>query len=196
MTEGPISIPIPFLKYPLKRLFFITIKDNTQKSRWCSIGKINDWIRRYSTTYNIVRGTQGGTHFHILAGTRADARAFRFQKGIHFDVRCLAGNSRSGFTHEALGWMLEGQDLSAEIMSNNVDNYQCEITPHQQDLLKIICDSIRKLRKKKKDKETRETRKTAKEKTIQRLLDYLRKNVLEPREDEPYMFHDYMRTGC
>lgn len=91
-TEGSPSTILLGAKlstYPLSRLFFITIKDNRDK--W-KIGKVNDWIRKCSKCYYIVKGTKDGTHFHAVVGMEPNAK-IKPQKGIHLNVSTLENDS-------------------------------------------------------------------------------------------------------
>lgn len=90
MTEGPIrELSILLSKSNKTHVKFITIKDNSQKTKWCTIGKVNDWIRRYSTNYYIVRGLEGGIHFHLVALLHKHAVLKVTAKGIHFHIQSL-----------------------------------------------------------------------------------------------------------
>lgn len=194
MTEGPLSIlsitPSTYTRYPRKRLVFITIKDNSQKTRWVQIGKINDWIRKYSTTYAIVRGTENGTHFHILAGLKDD-KPMRFQKGIHFHVKYLTKKTGS-FTRDDQQWALEGKDMADSIRAKNIIHTQYNLTDDQQMALQGICDEIRKINDRKVARASRVKSLTRKEKDIQDVIDYLHKNLNEPREGDTRVYHDYI----
>jgi len=90
MCEAPIrELSILLSKSNKTRVKFITIKDNSQKTKWCTIGKVNDWIRRYSTNYYIVRGLEGGIHFHLVALLHEKAVLKVIAKGIHFHIQSL-----------------------------------------------------------------------------------------------------------
>lgn len=70
-----------FLKLPIGKLVFITIKDNSQRSVWCKIDKVRKWLSKFSDHYFIVRGRVNGFHFHVLALKKhTNIRLF---KGIH-----------------------------------------------------------------------------------------------------------------
>ena len=191
MSEAPLIRPHPFVKYPLKRLMFITIKDNTQKSKWTSIGKVNDWIRRYSTTYYIVRGTQGGSHFHLLAGVKPNV-TFRFQKGIHFYVKDLA--SKSVYSREDAEQARAGRDLAEYIRDEKFTYCAYDLEVEQQNCLKQLCAEIRLYFKRKRDKIKRVEYKDSKHKKIQCVLDYLQKNLDEEREDQIDQYKDYINN--
>lgn len=195
MTEGPLStttVTNSFMKYPLKRLFFITIKDNSKKTKWMKIGKVNDWIRRYSTTYYIVRGTEGGTHFHLLAGIKPNHQP-KPQKGIHFHFKSLG--TKTEFDPVIDQMNREGRDQHiAEVEDNFEHLTQAVLTPVQQTQMQAICAAIHAYFKKVKQRSKRHANKTKKENTIISVLSYLDKNLNEPREDECMQYVDYINN--
>jgi len=90
MVEDPIrKLHLLLSKSNKSQVTFVTIKDNSQKSKWCTIGKVNDWIRRYSTNYYIVRGLEGGIHFHLVALLHKHAVLKVTAKGVHFNIQTL-----------------------------------------------------------------------------------------------------------
>lgn len=193
-TNGsPLSIPTPFLKYPRKRLLFITVKDNTQKSKWTSIGKINDWIRRYSTTYTIVRGTEGGSHFHMLAGIKPNSD-LKCQKGIHFYIKNLLKDNIP-YTREDEQFRREAEDHKLRILDDRITLTQHQLTLDQQLQLSIICESVLKHFQKKRNKIKNADSKTKKQEDIQSVLNYLYKNLTEPRENDIENYIDYINVG-
>lgn len=196
MTEGPISTPSRFIKYPLKRLFFITVKDNSQKTKWVSIGKVNDWVRKYSTTYNIVRGTNGGNHFHMLVGTRVDAKPFRFPKGIHFHVQNVLAEKPIPYCEDTLSQLCESKRMRELIYDDLISKYHVSLSAWQQDALRQICYSIHHRAGIAAARVNQVRRQTKKERSIQRVLDYLDQNVNEPRPREIGVYRDYIRRGC
>uniref|UniRef100_UPI004047D844 hypothetical protein n=1 Tax=Polynucleobacter sp. TaxID=2029855 RepID=UPI004047D844 len=176
-----------------KRLLFITVKDNTQKSKWISIGKINDWIRRYSTTYTIVRGTEGGSHFHMLAGVKPNSD-LKCQKGIHFHIKNLL-TDKIPYTRDDEQYRRDAEDLKLHILDDRITLTQYQLTLEQQHQLSQICKSVLKHFKTKTDKIKTADKKTKKQKDIQSVLDYLTKNLNEPRDGEVELYRDYINIG-
>lgn len=179
-----------FSKFPLKRLLFITVRDNTQKSKWIRIGKINDWIRRYSDCYYIVRGTEGGIHFHMLAGIRVGA-ILRFPKGIHFCVRLLG--KKPQWDPDLARMDREARDFSTMIREETFEalSEQC-LEPWQQESLQEICNAIHAHFRRQRARTKRAVAKNRKEQEISRVLNYLQKNLDEPREDLVAEYTDYI----
>lgn len=92
MAEGPNKIPhvvSTFLKIPYRKIYFITIKDNSRK-KFQKMDQVKTWVRRYSDLYCIVRGLENGIHFHILMST--DSKKILPVKGVHFHIE----NVKSG----------------------------------------------------------------------------------------------------
>lgn len=197
MTEGPLlenSISKRLLRFPLKSLFFITIKDNTQKSRWVKIGKISDWIRRYSDDFVIVRGMEGGIHFHLLAGIRKNAN-IRYQKGIHFLSKDMTNNTCSTNSYDASVAYdnFQGRCKYDAIRESKLMNKTCEVLePYQQELLLTICSSIREYHNRIKKKKAASIAKNKKHKDILNIIDYLYKNLNETRENAITQYVDYI----
>lgn len=189
MAEGPLNITT-LCDYPLKRLFFITIKDNTQKTRWTKIGKINDWIKRYSDDYIIVKGTEGGIHFHLLAGLKPH-KELKFQKGIHFYVKNLSDNN-IGFNRDDLQWIRESDDLRCHIVDNNITHFQFALDIQQQNTLSLICSAIKKHFLKIKNRHKAKQNKTKKQLKIDSVIKYLYKNLNETRPDTIQEYTDYI----
>lgn len=221
MTEGPLKAPAigitlssglfeddfslntlfnpkAFKSYPRSRLFFITIKDNSNnsQSKWKSIGKINDWIRKYSTTYLIVKGTNGGPHFHLLAGTKLSEPNFRCQKGIHFHIKNLSLTKPSSYSFEDAFESFQSKKFSESIQDSIADRHQRALTQDQRHCLLLICYAIRdrfhKQKRRIRDKAARVLSLDKKTKSIISVLDYLHQNLLEPRSHSPYVYEDYI----
>lgn len=161
-------------KYGVKSLFFITIKDNTGKGRFQKIGKVNDWIRRYSNTFFIGRGTQGGNHFHILAGIEKNKNPIPV-KGIHFNIQCIS-NADPYVVDETIARTDREMTYYMETKAKDiVDRYQISLTiPNmiKKHFTKISNQSKRLISKRKKDGD------------IERIISYIIKNIEEDRETE------------
>lgn len=194
MTEGPISSPIlltKLMKYPLSRLAFITIKDNSQSTRWTQIGKVNDWIRRYSDAYAIVMGTVGGQHFHILAGINKKQK-LTTRKGVHFDIQYLSKKKEDfppdyrEIAHNILDQIHVRRDMLEELF--DID----DVPPYQQDIILCITALIKSYYVKKANKQSRDIRQTKKGENIDNILNYLQKNLDEYREDSIRQYTDYI----
>lgn len=73
--------------HKLPRLLFITVRG---PDRWQKIGKVNDFIRRKSSNYFIVREKdkrKDGYHFHALVSQEKDIKPNWFRKGIHVHIK-------------------------------------------------------------------------------------------------------------
>lgn len=197
MAEGPIReigsvdrMLTAFMRYPQKRLCFFTIKDNTHLTKWDKIGKINDWIRRYSNCYVVVRGMEGGTHFHGLAGIEPN-RTPRFQKGIHMDIRYV--NDPRTVILPDYKEMAQSADLRNHIIDTKFEEQSgTQLEPAQQECLRMICTAVKAYWNRLKIRRQVAERRTKKEQSILRILGYLEKNLLEPREEELEIYVDYI----
>lgn len=199
MTEGPLKDPLytqqlvdKLMTYPLKRLFFVTIKDNSQKTKWINIGKVNDWIRRYSTCYHIVMGTHGGKHFHLIAGINKNTE-LKPQKGIHFCIKQLEQPKET--------YPVDHVEIAQSIAkvkyyrNQKYERLTLCVDVELQDIILKIATMIRKYWDKKKAKQQRVAAKSKKERAIHSVLDYLHKNLQEPRSDYPEMYNDYIERA-
>lgn len=165
-------------KFGLTKLYFITIKDNTQASKWTLIGKVNDWIRRYSTTYMIVRGMEGGKHFHLLAYI-PERPTFRPAKGIHFHITTL-GDARTPMTMEDVENIDKSKHFSAVRQLKQVKKLNIPIQ------CLIMASAITTYFKQLKDRAKRLEHKTKKQTEIQRVVDYLEQNYNENSKEDNY----------
>lgn len=192
MTEGPINKTLcsrELDKYPQSRLLFVTIKDNGQNGPWTKIGKVRDWIKLYSDKYIIVKGTAGGIHFHLLAGIKKNAVP-RSRSGIHFHMTTINKTERDIVDPIEIR---DSQQIADIIRENKVARIGYgKLDPFQQCKLLEIAAAIRNHFRKKKIKQQTQVRKTKKQESIIRLLDYLYKNLNEPRSNEIREYQDYI----
>lgn len=82
-----------FSKSP--RLLFITVRG---PGRWQQIGKINDFLRKISSHYFIVREKNkktDGFHYHALVSQTKDIKPNWFRKGVHIHVTTVAKSDRA-----------------------------------------------------------------------------------------------------
>lgn len=202
MAEGPVSILSPntlrvFAKYPKSRLIFVTIKDNGQNGRWTKIGKVNDWIRRYSDLYIIVRGMTGGIHFHLLAGLKPN-RHPRPAKGIHFHMKFVDQKEKVPFDpleyKEAYerAWYVRHETFMQHPV---VELMSCEA----RQITFQICEGIRtywslRAQRAVNNYKAREAR-SQKQQSILRLLVYCSENLAEPRSQPIREYVDYITKG-
>lgn len=193
MTEGPVYKPPSVLfdafdkclrSCGVSTLVFITIKDNSQKTRWTKIGKVNDWVRRYSKLYWIVKGTNGGTHFHVIASIEKGKR-LRYCKGIHMHVRPLSDKKPFDMTREEIDEINQAKDtidylikLRSEIYSN--------------DICVKISKMIKKYWLKKQVTKKGIIAKQNKNDNIGRVYDYMLRNYNEPRDNAHREYDDYI----
>lgn len=174
--------------YPKKRILFITIRDNTQKTKWCTIGKVNDWIRRYSRHYWIVRGTKGGIHFHLLAGILPDKRV-KPQKGIHFHIKSLDHKETLYTDYEELQ---QSKDKAVYFRNQTFERLTLDIHISKQIHIQQITTMIKHYWRLKTNREQRIIKLTQKEQSIVEVVKYLKKNLLEPRDDDIALYTDYI----
>lgn len=198
MTEGPFKNTMSLLttlsKTPRKRIAFITIKDNRPApSKWHTIGKVNDWIRRYSKCYYIVRGMTNGIHFHLIAALDKDVDTLRYQKGIHIHVKTLSTNQI--FSREDADEIRESRDRREAYVAYSTDHQQSDLTTDQQTVLKCICDAVRRHFRLKTDKVNRNTALSNKQRDINFVMDYLAKNLEEPRDDDVMEYIDWIQRN-
>lgn len=211
MTEGPIDninsmnnelIPIlhltdidsvlkTFNNYKLRRLVFFTVKDNSHSTRWDSIGKISDWVRRVSHHYMIVKGTQGGTHFHGLVGLSSD-KTLSYQKGIHINVQYVNSVPKPDVPVDFVE-LKQGIDKQLYIIDTIFEDQTAALLdPFQQDKLRSICLAIKKYWLKIANKEKRQIKKSKKYYSIINIIKYLATNLKEKREEEIEEYVDYI----
>lgn len=176
MTEGPIGNLIILLSKSNKsQVTFVTIKDNTQKSKWCTIGKVNDWIRKYSDNYYIVRGMEGGIHFHLVALLHKHAVLKVTAKGVHFHIQTLNKTNAMSIVpiyDEQMHYIdhIHREKLRREriIINNRIPSVLIEISA-----------AIIKYWKSKNSQSDRLQAKLTKCKHIDNIMQYLEKNLLE-----------------
>lgn len=181
MSEAPIRVLYTLLlKSNLKHVKFITIKDNTQKAIWTKIGKVNDWIRRYSDHYYIVRGLEGGIHFHLVALLRKDAVLKVIARGVHFNIQTVGGHKEVlPIDEPILEEMRKGKHIAEKI-------YEKYIRFIPQVCLQISC-MIKKYWLKKSNDKKKFLNRTIAEKNLSRVFEYLQKNLDENPEANEYL---------
>lgn len=180
----------------LNTLYFITIKDNSQSTRWTQLGKVRDWLHRSCKSYIIVKGTNGGIHFHALCSKIPDKK-FRFQKGIHFHVKSLADIETSISTGNE--HYLDRQlriDNAAYIKHDTFDYISNELEQQSKDIIYSITQMIQKYWLRKRTNEASRQRRIKKKTKVMFVVDccvrYLQKNLDEPREHALRKYSDYM----
>lgn len=211
MTEGPISKPpgndsntTLFFNYPLyeneldqfkkaikraprKGLHFITVKDNAQKTKWTKIGKVNDWLRKVSECYFVVKGTAGGPHFHALMSLKK-GKVIRYQKGIHMHVRPIVERNVFAPTREEAKEMKDNKEYAEYIREMKTELYS------KPECAKIAA-MIRKYWTRNISRGKRAARKLKNEDEISRIIRYMEKNLSEPRPHTLRRYHDWL-TKC
>lgn len=199
MSEAPISTLSTLLlvddfitklsKFPQKRILFFTVKDNTHSTKWDTIGKINDWIRRYSDLYIIVRGMEDGVHFHGLAGIKINNTP-KCQKGIHMCLKTINDTKKADIDYIELK---KGKEKALFFTNERVEDLTADVlTPNQQDCLRVIVLAIRRYWHNKQVKVATTLRNTKKIDSIRRIISYLEKNLAEPREEDVEQYVDYI----
>lgn len=184
MDEVPISIT-PYYdhyfnnvkKLPKTPHLFITVKDNGQNSKWVTIGKVSDWIRKYASKYIITRGLSDGIHFHIIA--YCDKGTPKFVKGIHFRISQIGGKKTTNYDPEDMDGILRSKYLFDK--KKHTVEERIKVPPECLKIASMITAHWLKLR----NREVRETRQNAYSEHIKRVLNYLQKNLEEnPREQQ------------
>jgi len=162
---------------PKSKLFFITIKDNSQSTKWITIGKVNDWVRRYADEYIITRGKVRGLHFHLVCYANKNTN-FKSPKGISFKISQVGKKSNEPPTPDEIQDILKGQHIQKE---------RCKKLEKK---LKVpmVCLSISSIIRayftKQENRVKRIETQNKQEEHIKRVLDYLHKNLLENPEEE------------
>lgn len=172
--------------YPYKRLAFITIKDNTQKTKWCEISKVRTWMRRYSDHYIIIRGQKGGTHFHILAGIKPNAR-IKPQKGIHFHIKYLNDEIKEFFLEDAAD--REAIRKCEYYRQEKFDEMTSEIHIDCKEIIYQLNAMIKLYWKTKKRKNLLRKKKDQKARKILQVIRYLQQNLEENETIDKYVTH-------
>lgn len=152
------------------------------------IGKVNDWIRRYSTKYVIVKGTTGGVHFHLLAGLKPNIN-LTTRKGIHFDIKYLDKVERIAFDAAE---HYNSVQHAAVIREERLEDLALDLTAQQIALLQQVTESIRQYWSRKRQNRKAKEARTKKIGSIERVLRYLQKNLDEPRDDDSREYNDYI----
>lgn len=181
-------------KYPACRTLFITIRDPKQAT-WAKLGKCNDWIRRYSKNYWIVRGTKGGSHFHILAFID-EGKTPKPQKSIHFDIKMVGINTKQ-FSVPTREEYVEKKQTEEKIIYFKYQKFEeltSELTVKQQNILLQIILSVKKYFKQKLNRKHRVKKLKGKKGEAARILNYMENNLHEEREDgdDPEMYIDFL----
>lgn len=173
------------VKLPKKKHFFITIRDPTQNSKWCTIGKVNDWIRRYATNYIIVRGLKGGIHFHLIA--YCDKGEPRGVKGIRFHMDILISKVDVKYCPDSIDGKLQSIYISE----------QRKITAIERMAIPIQCleisDMIKSHWRRIQSREKRADVKDVYGKRLWRVLNYLQKNLEENRSIEQIQYLSWIQ---
>jgi len=179
------SIIYSLLKYPYSRLYFITIKDNSQQ--W-DINKVNSWVRRYSNNYYIVKGKKNGDHFHLICGQEKNKK-FVPTKSKHFYIKNLEKRSEIIYSdsedERKLKWFRS--ERVKKLILDSSDSVSIKYDTHRKNALNVITLIKKMIEKywKSKIKKSKEnmiiSKKTSK---IESVLDYLEQNLLEDRVDK------------
>ncbi len=179
------------VKYPRSRIYFITVRCPKQVKPWNKIGKSNDWIRRYSECYYIVRGTKHGDHFHLLAGVKKGSK-MSAKKGIHFHMTTLSPDT--GHTSpEEWDELRISKEKAIYYMQQKFEYQTLNLHAEESALISKIVKMITRYWVSKAAKATRNVKMTEKAQDIHRILTYMEKNLLEPREDSDIdLYRDYM----
>lgn len=174
-------------KFPLGRIVFITIRCPQQVGPWTKIGKVNDWIRRYSSCYFIVKGVESGTHFHLIAGLKPDHSAIKPVKGIHFHIKDLKKDNPCTVTDPIILDDIRESKYHAQFREQSTI-LRLKI-PHE---CLAISTMIKKHFALGASRLKRSADRDRKSNAIRSIVLYLLKNLNEPRPDEISVFSDYI----
>lgn len=196
---SPLSIlPKGFLpalaRMPKSRIIFVTIKDNAQGTKWCKLGKASDWLRRYSDIYFIVKGTCGGTHFHAVAGLKPGANPTPV-KGIHFHIKNLSNADAIALTREEVSEVVESTQKAVYYRRERLERliyFNCDKPTSCLCVVSQIASMITRYWRLKADRFKRKRAKAAKATDLGRIIDYLFKNLDEPRVGSISQYNDYI----
>lgn len=172
-----------YKKYPFSRLAFITIRCPTQKSKWTKISTIRTWIRRYSDNYIIVRGAEGGIHFHLLAGIEI-YRKVKPQKGIHFHIKYLTDQQKEFFPDT-----FDESELKRKASYYKNQKYEeltLDLHVEGQCIISQLNAMIKAYWKTKNRKTLTKKKLTLKEMKYLNVVKYLQKNLNEHKDPELY----------
>ncbi len=180
-----LIMPYPYYEFfyeavrrkPKSKLFFITIKDNTQSTKWITIGKVNDWVRKYADEYIITRGKVGGIHFHLICYANKNTN-FKIPKGIHLKISPIGKKSFDCPTSDEIQDILKAKHFQNEQTKNTIKRLKVPLV--SLSISAIIRAHFTKQENRVKRIETRNKQ----EENIQRVLNYLHKNLLENPPEE------------
>lgn len=186
-TEEPYYI-YPLSKFidaikdkPKTKIYFITIKDNSQGPKWTRLGKAIDWIRRKTSLYYIVRGMEGGIHFHILA--YVPSGNFTIPRGIHLNIRPLDKTTKLTMSD------IEDIDKAEYYRSKQKDRM---VLKYRIPIECTTCaNMIARYWRLKKAKEDRSSKKQRKNDNIGRIIDYMDRNHRENAPDDVAEYTTY-----
>lgn len=176
-------------KSSFSRILFITIRDPNQSSVWCKIGKVNDWIRKYTKNYYIVMSPLGGIHFHLICDVPVGTIP-KPVKCIHFYIASLG----DGEVIPSIPTSEERDDnLKAEhfrLHNHMINIIKLQVPP----LCTQLSTMIRKYWTKTAAKLKRVKASDKKTRKILSILLYLQQNLYEDRDDTyaPVQYFDYI----
>ena len=168
---------------PKSKLYFITIKDNSQSTKWITIGKVNDWVRKYADEYIITRGKVGGLHFHLVCYANKNTN-FKIPKGIHARISQVAKKkSVEPPSPEDIQDVLKAKHLKKKKKKKLCKKLKIP------EVCQLISAMILSYFERLKNRTKRLEAKNYYEENIVRVLDYLQKNLLEnsPTEQLQYL---------
>lgn len=172
----------------LKKILFVTIRCPTQKSSWVRLGKTIDWLKRYSKHFYVVKGTANGEHMHALM-IHNTGKTIRYQKGIHFNVVNMTKDSIVVSDYNELK---ENKEKVEYYKNKRYERLTISEHIKKQEHIAAICSMVTKYWRLIAQRAVRHEKRDVKTENYIRLLNYLDKNLNEPREDEPQRYNDYL----
>lgn len=171
---------------PKSRIVFITIRDPKQKY---TMNKSINWIKKHTDVLCIVRGLEGGEHYHLIAGLKADDNwTPRCSKGIHFNIQYVNKKNIQPFDMDDLEDLRRSQYYAEVINNSLIIKYE----------IPFPCVKISKMIKHyfrlKNARDKALVARTEKQTQICNIINYLEKNLSENSDIEQYITYYYYKN--
>lgn len=173
-------------KFPSSRLLFITIRP-TAAGKWNELSKIRSWVRRYSKIFIIVSSPVGGKHFHLIAGIEPN-KTVRPQKGVHFNIQNINKKSKPLFHPSAED--VQDRLKAAYYRNEKYEELSYDLDLEAQCIISQINAMVSTYWKKKKSSSRRKCRVNEMTAAVDRVVNYLQKNLEE--NPSPSLYENYI----
>lgn len=170
------------------RLFFITVqpyKKSKNHKKLQKIGKINDWIRKYSDTFLIVQETNKGAqdkHYHILASLNKKPRDLPdgFKQSAHMRIYTLKVGKN---TIREIDYFMQF------LIPNPTEKFEKKDTfSTPKDRANYVASMIRDYWRKSEKKKKKNHKILVKKNNISKIILYCFKEIPDPYLYENYIF--------